>query len=275
MLINTKMIRKLIVALTALSLFGVVTGCADDPEEGNNIVTDAGADADAAEDAADAADAPDAPDAADAVDAPDAPEGDADAGAPGFTFATGNPVDNPDDFVQVDRVGMPAVSTVLVPSDRKTAYNEADPSMTTDFVGDFVATLGGLHDALDDDLTGLGLVPCAVSDPPAATDECVQQEIFAGGPTVASLVVPDTLTINPSADAGFPNGRLPSDQVINVTLAVIMLDMDGTAAVGGNDIEQNPFIFTSEGALGGFVNPTSNDKSFQDSFPFLAAPHTQ
>ena len=79
-----------------------------------------------------------------------------------FTFRS-DPVSS---YVRVDRMGMPAVSTALIPSDRKNAYNDAGPAADAngDFVPDLAATLTGLTNALADDLTGAGLTPCAVPE---------------------------------------------------------------------------------------------------------------
>ncbi len=149
----------------------------------------------------------------------------------------------PDAFSQVDRMGMPAINTAVISS--KDAYNAASPTddLAGDFVSEIVDNLTGLHAALDDDLTGLGLVPCDV-------DTCVAQ--------AAPLVVPDTIAIDLTGTAGFPNGRLPADPVIDVTLAVVLLDL----SVGGQD------ALTLVG-----VNPTANDVAFSDEFPYFAAPH--
>ena len=66
-------------------------------------------------------------------------------------------------FIRVDRMGMPAVSTALIGSSTKNAYNDADPSddATGQFVPELAEQLTGLTNALADDLTGLGLTPCA------------------------------------------------------------------------------------------------------------------
>lgn len=66
-------------------------------------------------------------------------------------------------FVRVDRMGMPAVSTALIGTDRKNAYNDADPAIdaTGAFGGDLTSNLTGLTNALADDLTRAGLTPCA------------------------------------------------------------------------------------------------------------------
>lgn len=150
-----------------------------------------------------------------------------------------------EDLDQVDRMGMPAINTAVIAS--KDDYNEATPEddIAGDFVPEIVASVEFLHGALDDDLIGAGLVPCAV-------DDCVAQ--------AAPLVVPDVLQIDPSADAGFPNGRRPGDAVIDVVLAVVLLDL----SEDGQDA----------GTLAGLpLNPPANDVDFLGEFPFLAAPH--
>jgi hypothetical protein len=143
--------------------------------------------------------------------------------------------------LRVDRMGMPAVATATITS--KDAYNAANPvdDAAGTFVGEIVANVGGLHAALDDDLTALGLSPCA-------TQICVNQ--------AAPFVVPDVIRIDPSMPAGFPNGRRLTDPVIDVTLALVLLDLS-----------MHPVS-----ALIG-VNPTANDLPFRDRFPYVARPH--
>lgn len=65
-------------------------------------------------------------------------------------------------------------------------------------------------------------------------------------------VVPDVLIYDTSRPAGFPNGRLLTDDIIT------MLGNDGDPAVFSNPVAEAP---------------TANDKSFLASFPYLAAPH--
>ena len=88
--------------------------------------------------------------------------------------------------------------------------------------------------------------------------QCLNQEV-APGTTVANLVVPDVLRIDPSAAAGFPNGRKLADPVIDVTLAVLFLDIDASG--------QSPLTFAKLP-----LNPPSNDVAFRSGFPFLAPP---
>lgn len=85
---------------------------------------------------------------------------------------------------------------------------------------------------------------------------CFDQVIPGTTATVASLVVPDTLTLNLSTPSGFPNGRRLTDPVIDVTLAVIFLRL---ATHSPATLANVP------------VNPAANDLPFRTTFPYLAA----
>ena len=105
-------------------------------------------------------------------------------------------------------------------------------------------------------------VPTPTPTPTATTASydvtaCLQQEVAPGLP-VAGLIVPDTLTLNLAGASGFPNGRRLPDQVIDVTLAVIFLDL---SVHSPTTLAQLP------------LNPPANDKAFRSTFPYLAGPH--
>lgn len=86
---------------------------------------------------------------------------------------------------------------------------------------------------------------------------CLEQMIPGTGVTVAGAVVPDTLTLNLGATSGFPNGRRLADPVIDVTLAVIFLDLSRNGP----------------GTLAGLpLNPRANDVPLRADFPYLALP---
>jgi hypothetical protein len=152
----------------------------------------------------------------------------------------------PENLAQVDRMGMPAVATAVISAGMKDAYNEATPvdDAASKFAPDIIANITGLHAALDDDLIGLKLTPC---DPGTS---CVAQ----GAP----LVLPDTLKVDVATASGFPNGRRLADPVIDVTLAVIFLDLSVHAV---DTFANLP------------LNPSANDKEFLPDFPYLATPH--
>ncbi|MEZ4240136.1 MAG: DUF4331 family protein [Myxococcota bacterium] len=104
-----------------------------------------------------------------------------------------------------------------------------------------------LHGALDDDLVGLGLTPCGGSATEPSIGQCIDQ--------AAPFVVPDTLTIDVTGAAGFPNGRALADPVIDVTLALILLDLS---------VHDVTLFATLP------LNPPANDAPFSASFPYLA-----
>ena len=164
-----------------------------------------------------------------------------------FNFRT----EAPGDYFRVDRSGMPAIATALIASDD--SYNESNPvdDIAGTFVPEILNSLGSLHTALDGQLTGLGLTPCTVVGD--GTGSCAA---FA-----VPLIIPDTVKLDTTVAAGFPNGRLLTDPVIDVTLAVALLELTG-----------NPAPHTPT-ALVGLLNPTANDKPFNNGFPFLADPH--
>lgn len=157
-----------------------------------------------------------------------------------FVFAE----DGPAAYTRVDRTGMPAIGAVVIMN--RQAYTEADPAQDVEggFVAEITDSITGLHAALDDDLIAANLVPCVAAD-------CVGQ--------AAPLVVPDTIKLDLASPAGFPNGRLLTDPVIDVTLAVVLLDLtaagqDATSLVG--------------------LNPSANDVPFGTTFPYLAPYYT-
>ena len=84
----------------------------------------------------------------------------ASTGGAGFVFRT----DTPASYTRVDRMGEPAVATVLVRSALKTPFNDDSPSndATGKYVPEFTADLTELATALRDDFAARGLPICAV-----------------------------------------------------------------------------------------------------------------
>ncbi len=166
----------------------------------------------------------------------------------------------PEDYVQVDRKGFPAVNTGLNLLGDKDAYNNASPvdDANGDFVQQALDSLVALHigvegmqvpddTGLDDELALLSLMPC---NPPGevGNPDCEDQAL--------PFVLPDTLTIDTDDAAGFPNGRGLEDQAIDIVLAVLMLNLNIHSATTFADA--------------GIVNPVANDVDFPAEFPFLA-----
>lgn len=146
-------------------------------------------------------------------------------------------------YTQIDRVGMPAVNTALITS--KDAYNAATPAddATSLFAGQIVSNLDAIHSKLNDDVTAAGLTPTDTSGSLA---------------NAQAAVIPDTLKIDTTVAAGFPNGRKLTDPVIDRTLSLLLLSQSGGQDI--NTLANLP------------LNPPANDKAFSATFPYLAAP---
>lgn len=174
-------------------------------------------------------------------------------------------------FTRVDRMGMPAVSTALVGSARKNAFNDGNPNDDMGFAGDFVGSLTTLHTALDARLTAMNLTPCSMTTLVGGLPECVGQT-YAPGATVASLVLPnDAIKLVLTTASGFPNGRRLQDPVIDVTLAVLLLRVNssGPGTCGAGMCSATTFATLP-------LNPPRNDVMggmFPDTFPYLHPPH--
>ncbi|MDQ3080272.1 MAG: DUF4331 domain-containing protein [Pseudomonadota bacterium] len=87
-------------------------------------------------------------------------------------------------------------------------------------------------------------------------DPCLVQ-LIRPGQTVASLVIPDTLTIDFGQPSRFPNGRALPDPVIDIILAMLFIDLT-----------KHPITTFASVP----VNPPANDRPFRAEFPYLAAP---
>jgi hypothetical protein len=169
-----------------------------------------------------------------------------------FDFRT----DDPGDYTRVDRLGMPAVGTAVIAS--KDLYNDGDPvDDAANFAGEIIASLDFLHTALDADIEALNFEPCSI-DIKTGTGTCVD--------AAAPLVLPDTIKIDTTAPAGFANGRMLADPVIDVTLAAVLLETSTIANCNGELCSLTTFADIP-------LNPPANDKPFMGLFPYLAAPH--
>lgn len=172
------------------------------------------------------------------------------------------------DYTQLDRQGFPAVNSGLNFGD-KDAYNQGSPAddASLAFVTNVVEALETLHlgapgmqtadnTGLDDDLLALGFMPCVT--PPLPMDTCDDQ----GAPFVIPDVIEIDLSITDPMMNTFPNGRPLDFPVMDVILAVILLDLNTHPLDAFIDIFQDG-TFVS-------LNPLQNDVPFEADFPYLA-----
>jgi hypothetical protein len=174
-----------------------------------------------------------------------------------------------DEYTAVDRKGFPAVNTGLNLLGDKDAYNAATPVDDANgvFETNILESLETLHlgapgmqtadnTGLDDDLLTLNFEPCVT--PPLMMDTCDNQ----AGP----FAIPDVVKIDLDDPAAFPNGRPLDAPVMDVILAVLLLDLNTHDVTAFVDID-------GDGMPGPSVNPLANDVPFEAEFPYLAPAH--
>ncbi len=111
---------------------------------------------------------------------------------------------------QFDRVGRPAINTVLISGPRKDVFNRADT----------VRDVANFNTDVVNTLLALGNTPAQAN-------------------TLAGILLPDVLTINTSDASGFLNGRRLADDVIDAELALLTNGAVTTDLVDAND---RPFL---------------------------------
>lgn len=168
---------------------------------------------------------------------------------------------------QVSRLGMPLVNEVVIPMKDKDKFNASMPKDDGQF----------LTYVQNPELATLFAALYGISVPPTPRDDLVT--VFLTGipglnqpPGVVpseqlriNLMVPpcttacSTLGVIGGDEAGFPNGRRLSDDIVDIEERVV-----AGVLVPGFDIYPN-------NALGDGVDV--NDKPFQSAFPYVAAPH--
>lgn len=174
-------------------------------------------------------------------------------GEGGFVFA-----DDPyDAYTQNDRHGAVEAGTAgigakeglgLMPNQDvsiRDGYNKSNPveDAAQKWVPEIAKSVMFFHGALDDDLIAAKLTP-------ATFDQSVAQ----AGP----VIIPDTIKYDPAMPTSYPNGRKLEDQVVDITLAAVLLDL-----------KVHPLDVLAKMPL----NPPKNDVAFKAEFPFLAPPH--
>ena len=121
-------------------------------------------------------------------------------------------------YFQIDRTGVPAVATVLIPGSQRDAFNYAPIRRDSDFFAGIDFTASIVNTLMN------------TFNTPGENIEIL-----------ASIAVPDTLKYNPREPDGFPNGRRPQDDVVDTLLSLVL---DNPAASDGVDANDRPFLTT-------------------------------
>jgi Domain of unknown function (DUF4331) len=144
-----------------------------------------------------------------------------------------------EDYVQVDRMATPAVNTALIPFPRKNEYNAATPR--DDANGVFANSIVGTLTALGTNQSNIGIL--------------ANVAVTNGDYLRLNLATPNTSVgfgerATTPGYTGFPNGRRPGDDTIDVLL----------------------YFISNQGLTMG-DNVNSNDVPLGNTFPFFAPPN--
>jgi Domain of unknown function (DUF4331) len=171
---------------------------------------------------------------------------------------SGSTDDGAGDWVQVSRLGNPLVNEVVIPLKLKDQFNRtqpADDAQYADFVlkPELARLLNGLFGLGVKETDRTDIVLALLQGVPGLNQQTGKPvdtvKLNLGTPPSAN---PDRLGVLGGDNAGFPNGRRLTDDVVDIELRVV------AGALIGKNI-----------ALGD--GPTANDKAFSDSFPYLVA----
>ena len=143
-------------------------------------------------------------------------------------------------FDQLDRMGLPTVNVVLINPKTFDAAGNALPA------GD-ASTNGNLKDSFNrgvpaDDVKNF-------RDAIVGRLTQLSGDATYAGTTADTIILPDVLTFDTTSAGGFPNGRAPSNDVIDAVLNIVTKGAITTDNVAANDV---PFL---------------------TAFPFFAPPH--
>jgi len=191
-------------------------------------------------------------------------------------------------WVQVSRLGMPLVNEVVVPLGLKDAFNSIPPAADADVFPGLDAppfsTEGDIPLVTDPILAGqIEALYEGVDVPPAPRDDLVS--VYLTGiegvnqspnlsrpsemlrlnmdiePTGTDLNANNRLGFLGGENDGFPNGRRPSDDVVDISLRAVAGGYPLTP-----DFNKEPNTLLTDGVIG-------NDKPFLTQFPYLPTPH--
>jgi hypothetical protein len=167
-------------------------------------------------------------------------------------------------WVQVSRLGNPLVNEVVIPLGMKDRFNRTKPHRDAELYGQFVtqpelaAVLNALFDVNAPETGRTDIVQAVLQGIPGLNEHAGK---FAGTPVDTlklNLGVPPSDEVNRFGviggdNAGYPNGRRPEDDVVDIDLQVIAGILVDNPVPLGDGVDQN-------------------DKSFLNQFPYLAAP---
>lgn len=164
-------------------------------------------------------------------------------------------------WVQVSRLGMPLVNEVVVPVGLKDYFNGSQPVNDAQFLGavtdpELPHLIQGVYGVPApatprNDLVSVFLTGVKGLNQPANVKPSEMLRLNMSIPPAES---PNRLGVLAGDNAGFPNGRRLTDDIVDSSLRVVEGALTGSTNTLGDGVD-------------------TNDVPFQSSFPYLALPH--
>jgi hypothetical protein len=167
-------------------------------------------------------------------------------------------------FVQISRLGNPLVNEVVIPLGQKDRFNRTTPNRDAALYGKYVvkpelaAVLNALFQVNAPENGRTDIVQALLQGIPGLN----QHKGIKGPPAVDTIKLnlgtapagnEDRFGVIGGDTAGFPNGRRPADDVVDIELQVVAGFLRGNRVPLGDGVDQN-------------------DKPFLSTFPYLAPP---
>ena len=181
------------------------------------------------------------------------------------------------DYVQVSRLGNPLVNEIVVPTGLKDAFNALPPEkdrtvqpvvdkVTNPEVPMLIEKIYGIKAPATprNDLVAIFLTGLKGLNQPATPTPA---EMLRLNTSIKPAKSPNRLGVLAGDNAGFPNGRRLTDDVVDIELQAV----EGAVKVDKNGAPTGVTLVKPL-AAGDGVN--ANDVAFGTSFPYLALPHS-
>jgi hypothetical protein len=213
---------------------------------------------------------------------------------PAATFARPDVQGGP--WVQVSRLGMPLVNELVIGLPDKDRFSASEPKSDGQF-GTYVTnpTLPALLDALFrkpvNDITGANFTNIAPTNFPRLDLVTTFLRGFPGVNDLKKVTDSEMTRLNTSIDAkpaamqsnfgvaggdlaGFPNGRRPGDDTVDIALRVVMGRLCHPIRIGDTDVDLK--LCKPEDAVLGLIPFTDgapvDASDFDSTFPYLTTP---
>ena len=169
-------------------------------------------------------------------------------------------------WVQVSRLGNPLINEVIIPLGMKDKFNRTTPDRDVELYGEFVlkpelaAVLNALFNVNAPEENRTDIVMAVLQGIPGLNEHSGK---FAGTPVdtlklnlgVAPTAAPDRFGVIGGDNAGYPNGRRPVDDVVDIDLQVVAGILVDNPVPLGDGVDQD-------------------GKGFLNEFPYLNEPES-